>query len=112
MGDLRATLIRLVRESTEEVDRRRHTSLPTEALACFQTGGARHQVPVSNVSLDGAFSLPPGACGTPAAAGCAPIPAIVVDATGGAMRVRFQDVAASECPAAALGNPAAGLRAA
>jgi methyl-accepting chemotaxis protein len=117
MVELRATLIRLVRESSEEVDRRRHPRLATAAPAWFEGGGTRHEVRLVNVSaggaaLEGGPALPPGARGTLALAGLPPLAAIVVDAADGATRVRFEDEAAGERLIAALDKPAAGLRAA
>ncbi len=117
MGDLRATLIRLVRESTEEVDRRRHPRLATEMSGWLEAGGTRHAVRVVNVSIGGAAvedspALAPGSRLNLAMAGQQPIAAVVIDAADGAARLRFEDVAAGERLVAALDNPSARLRAA
>ncbi|CAH0185621.1 methyl-accepting chemotaxis protein [Roseomonas sp. CECT 9278] len=117
MVELRATLIRLVRESTEEVDRRRHPRLATEAPAWFETTAGRHAVRLVNLSAGGAAvrgapTLPPGARGSLSLGGAAPVAAVVVDAEVDFMRLRFADPAAGDALVATLDTPAADLRAA
>ena len=117
MVELRGTLIRLVRESNDEVNRRRHPRIAAEAPAWIEANGARHPLRVVNVSaggaaLDGAPAMPPGARVTFSAAGRPGIAASVVDAASGSMRLRFDDTAAGQALVLALDTPAAALRAA
>ncbi len=117
MGDLRATLVRLVRESTEEVDRRRYPRFAVDVPAWVEASGTRHAVRLVNVSAGGAAvaqapDLPPGARGTLAVAGHQPVAMSVIDFVDGALRLRFDDAGAGERLVAALDNTAAGLRAA
>jgi methyl-accepting chemotaxis protein len=117
MVQLRGTLVRLVRESTEEVDRRRHPRLEAGLDATIETGGGRHRVRLVNLSaggaaLEGAPALPAGALLRLALPGCPALAGTVVASTGEALRLRFDDTAAGEALVAALDNSAAGLRAA
>ncbi len=113
MAELRGTLIRLVRESTEEVDRREHPRIPVAGVALIEANGARHEVRLLNVSAGGAAveGGPALAAGAPVGlsrAGHAAVACRVVAAEGATLRLRFEDAAAGRGFAAALvGNPAA-----
>lgn len=117
MGELRGTLIRLVRESTEEVDRRRHPRVAVDAAAIIEANGTRHEVRLINVSeggaaVEGAPRQTPGARLGLAMPGHPTVSVIVVATEGEIVRLRFETSAAGRDLVGALAGKTAGLRAA
>jgi len=99
--ELRHSVIRAVRSSTDDVDRRKTQRYPVDVAARLSVGGAEHAGRVGDLSLGGAFlrgvaSLPVGTRGTlrldgvAAALGCE-----VRAADAGAVRVAFVEGAAA-----------------
>jgi methyl-accepting chemotaxis protein len=97
VADLRHAIIRVVRTSTTEVDRRRATRYPVDLPCRLSTAGGMHEAKLADLSATGAHLrnaplLSPGARGTVSLGGMAmPVPFVVrsVDDRG-ALHVEFE----------------------
>jgi methyl-accepting chemotaxis protein len=93
---LKQALVRAVRTSTEEVNRRRKPRFPVDIKGRLMTGTTDVVVHISNLSeggamVDGDWALPAGTVGSLAIDGVsAPLPFRVRDAHAGAVHVRFE----------------------
>ncbi|GGE89471.1 hypothetical protein GCM10011317_53090 [Niveispirillum cyanobacteriorum] len=100
IADLRSMLVKIVRTSVQDVDRRASAREPVDIQAGFQTGGRRVALHLTNLSIDGAGADPvPGL--TPGDNGILSIPGrpdteasiIAADSTG--VRLHFAPTAAA-----------------
>lgn len=95
VGAIRTTVIRSLRSSVEQIDRRKSPRHAVATEAEFVAGSRRGRTRVANLSRGGAQiseGLPPGSKGTLSIAGLGvpPLPFVVVGSTDGRSHLRFE----------------------